>query len=145
MKPMKVAAVVAGSVMTLAAAAPAFAAQNLPTSLNGGLGGALETVTNQETLDAQPVRTNALDPKNDGSLVNGVGDVAKGLSGGDKSGDKGGKSANGGKGSKGDKGGKGGKADKGKAAKSKDGKTKGKGGAMLGGLPLGQLPLGGGR
>ncbi|MFB8352583.1 hypothetical protein [Streptomyces niveus] len=141
MKPMKVAAVVAGSVMTLAAAAPAFAAQNLPTSLNGGLGGALETVTNQETLDAQPVRTNALDPKNDGSLVNGVGDVAKGLSGGDKSG----KSTNGGKGAKGDKAGKGGKADKGKAAKSKDGKTKGKGGAMLGGLPLGQLPLGGGR
>ncbi|MEU0952473.1 hypothetical protein ABZ353_08945 [Streptomyces niveus] len=139
MKPMKVAAVVAGSVLTLAAAAPAFAAQNLPTSLNGGLGGALETVTNQETLDAQPVRTNALDPKNDGSLVNGVGDVAKGLSGGDKSGDKGGKSA------KGDKGGKGGKTDKGKAAKSKDGKSKGKGGAMLGGLPLGQLPLGGGR
>ncbi|MFC9604793.1 hypothetical protein ACFTTN_15195 [Streptomyces niveus] len=142
MKPMKVAAVVAGSVLTLAAAAPAFAAQNLPTSLNGGLGGALETVTNQETLDAQPVRTNALDPKNDGSLVNGVGDVAKGLSGGDKSGDKGGKSANGGKG---DKGGKGGKADKGKAAKSKDGKSKGKGGAMLGGIPLGGLPLGGGR
>lgn len=124
MKPVKVAAVIAGSVLTLGAAAPAFAAQNLPSSLNGGLGGALETVTNQETLDAQPVRTNALDPENDGSLVNTVGDVAKGLSG-DKS-DKGGKSTNGGKGAKGDKG---------KAGKSKG---KGKGGAMLGGIPLGQ-------
>lgn len=124
MKPVKVAAVIAGSVLTLGAAAPAFAAQNLPSSLNGGLGGALETVTNQETLDAQPVRTNALDPENDGSLVNTVGDVAKGLSG-DKS-DKGGKSTNGGKGGKGDKG---------KAGKSKG---KGKGGAMLGGIPLGQ-------
>lgn len=122
MKPVKVAAVIAGSVLTLGAAAPAFAAQNLPSSLNGGLGGALETVTNQETLDAQPVRTNALDPENDGSLVNTVGDVAKGLSG-DKS-DKGGKSTNGGKGAKGDKG--------------KAGKSKGKGGAMLGGIPLGQ-------
>ncbi|MFF2189994.1 hypothetical protein [Streptomyces sp. NPDC058155] len=121
MKPIKVAAVVVGSVLTLGAAAPAFAAQNLPTSLNGGLGGALETVTNQETLDAQPVRTNALDPKNDGSLVNSVGDVAKGLSG-----DKGDKNTNGGKGAKGDKG------------KGKGGKAKGKGGAMLGGIPLGR-------
>lgn len=86
MKPMKVAAVVAGSVLALGAAAPAFAAENLPTSLNGGLGDALQTVTNQETLDVQPVRTNALDPKNDGSLVNSVGDVANGLSGGAKGG-----------------------------------------------------------
>ncbi|TXL86958.1 hypothetical protein [Streptomyces sp. IB2014 016-6] len=125
MKPIKVAAVIAGSVLTLGAAAPAFAAQNLPMSLNGGLGGALETVTNQETLDVQPVRTNALDPKNDGSLVNTVGDVANGLSG-EKGGDKGGKSTNGGKGGKADKG-------KGKGAKSK-----GKGGAMLGGIPLGR-------
>ncbi|MFE3252222.1 hypothetical protein [Streptomyces sp. NPDC059209] len=132
MKPMKVAAVIAGSVLTLGAASPAFAAQNLPMSLNGGLGGALETVTNQETLDAQPVRTNALDPKNDGSLVNSVGDVADGLTGGakDEKG-KGGKGADGGKGK--------GKADKGKADKSGKSKSgKAKGGAMLGGIPLGQ-------
>ncbi|QHY96096.1 hypothetical protein SSPS47_13310 [Streptomyces sp. S4.7] len=128
MKPIKVAAVIAGSVLTLGAAAPAFAAQNLPMSLNGGLGGALEMVTNQETLDVQPVRTNALDPKNDGSLVNTVGDVANGLSG-EKGGDKGGKGTDGGK------GGKGGKADKGKG---KGAKSKGKGGAMLGGIPLGR-------
>ncbi|WP_405616822.1 hypothetical protein OG292_24565 [Streptomyces sp. NBC_01511] len=86
MKPMKVATVVAGSMLALGAAAPAFAAESVPMSLNGGLGGALQTVTNQETLDAQPVRTNALDPKNDGSLVNAVGDVTKGLSGGAKGG-----------------------------------------------------------
>ncbi|MFI6083844.1 hypothetical protein ACIBBB_23175 [Streptomyces sp. NPDC051217] len=86
MKPMKVAAVLAGSMLALGAGAPAFAAENVPMSLNGGLGGALETVTNQESLDAQVVNTNALDPKNDGSLVNSLGDVAKGLSGGSKGG-----------------------------------------------------------
>ncbi|WP_405798301.1 hypothetical protein [Streptomyces sp. NBC_01506] len=126
MKPMKVAAVVAGSVLALGAAAPAFAAENMPTSLNGGLGTALETVTNQETLDVQPVRTNALDPKNDGSLINSVGDVAKGLSGE-------------GKDAKGGKGGKGGKSKDGKGGKGgKGGAKTGKGGAMLGGLPLGR-------
>ncbi|MFD3483719.1 hypothetical protein [Streptomyces sp. NPDC058665] len=97
MKPVKVAAVLAGSVLALGAGAPAFAAGSVPMSLNGGLGGALETVTNQESLDAQVVNTNALDPKNDGSLVSSLGDVAKGLGG-----------AKGGKGSKGGKGGKGG-------------------------------------
>ncbi|GGK12527.1 hypothetical protein GCM10011583_50750 [Streptomyces camponoticapitis] len=86
MKPMKVAAVVAGSVLALGAGAPAFAAGSAPMSLNGGLGGALETVTNQESLDAQVVNTNALDPKNDGSVVNSLGKVAKGLSGGAKGG-----------------------------------------------------------
>ncbi|WP_330175297.1 hypothetical protein OG875_18290 [Streptomyces sp. NBC_01498] len=112
MQPLKIAAVVAGSMMAMGAAAPAFAAEALPTSLNGGLGGALETVTNQETLQADVVNTNALDPNNNGSLVNSVSDVAKGLGGG----------AKGGKSGKGAKG--------------------GKGGAMLGGIPLGEIPLG---
>lgn len=58
-------------------------------SLNGGLGQAAETVTNQERLDPTVVNTNALDPKNDGSLVNSLGDVAKGLNGGAKGGAKG--------------------------------------------------------
>ncbi|MFI6691710.1 hypothetical protein ACIBLA_08095 [Streptomyces sp. NPDC050433] len=110
LKPLKVAAVVAGSVMALGAAAPAFAADNLPMSLNGGLGDTAQTVTNQESLDARVVKTNALDPTNDGSLVKSVGDVAKGLTGGGKDG-------------------KGGKGGKGKTAK---------GSAMLGGLPLGK-------
>ncbi|MET4927362.1 hypothetical protein P3L51_34230 [Streptomyces sp. PSRA5] len=125
MKPMKVAAVVAGSVLALGAATPAFAGESLPMSLNGGLGKAAERVTNQESLDPQVVKTNALDPKNDGSLINSVGDVAKGLTGGAKDG-KGGKGG-------GTKDGKGGKAGKG----AKGGKS-GKGGAMLGGIPLGQ-------
>lgn len=85
-KPTKVAAVVAGSVLALGAAAPAFADENLPMSLNGGLGQAAETVTNQERLEPHAVNTNALDPNNDGSLINSVGDVAKGLTGGAKGG-----------------------------------------------------------
>ncbi|MFC8075859.1 hypothetical protein ACFUN8_09970 [Streptomyces sp. NPDC057307] len=116
MKPLKAAAVVAGSVLALGAAAPAFAGENLPMSLNGGLGQAAETVTNQERLDPSVVNTNALDPKNEGSLVNSLGDVAKGLNGGAKDG-------------KGKGTGKG---------KGKGGAKSGKGGAMLGGLPLGQ-------
>lgn len=134
MKPMKVAAVITGSVLALGAAAPAFAGENLPMSLNGGLSHAAETVTNQESLDAEVVKTNALDPKNEGSVVNSLGDVAKGLTGDTKDG-KGGKGGKGkGKGAKDGKGAKG-TAGKGKAAK-------GKGGAMLGGLPLGALTAG---
>jgi hypothetical protein len=76
MKPMKVAAVVAGSVMALGAAAPAFAADaQTPSSLNG----ALDTLTSQGLNDVKPVNTNALDTKNDGSLVNAVKDAADGL------------------------------------------------------------------
>ncbi|WP_329078272.1 hypothetical protein OG211_14295 [Streptomyces niveus] len=119
MKPTKVAAVVAGSVLALGAAAPAFAGQNLPMSLNGGLGQAAETVTNQERLDPTVVNTNALDPKNDGSLVNSLGDVAKGLNGGAKGGAKG-------------------KGTHGKGGKGAKGGQSGKGGAMLGGIPLGK-------
>ncbi|MFJ9028986.1 hypothetical protein ACIRQP_10750 [Streptomyces sp. NPDC102274] len=66
MKPMKVAAVVAGSVMALGAAAPAFAAEGM--SLNGGL----ETVMSEGLKDPRPLQTNALDTENPGSVLNAV-------------------------------------------------------------------------
>lgn len=79
MKPMKVAAVVAGSMMALGAAAPAFAADAQspmgPMSLNG----ALDTLASQGLRDAKPLNTNALDTENDGSLVNAVSDAANGI------------------------------------------------------------------
>ncbi|MEV8389747.1 MULTISPECIES: hypothetical protein [unclassified Streptomyces] len=66
MKPMKVAAVVAGSVMALGAATPAFAAEGM--SLNGGL----ETVLSEGLKDPRPLNTNALDTENPGSVLNAV-------------------------------------------------------------------------
>ncbi|MFD7120421.1 hypothetical protein ACFRCX_27525 [Streptomyces sp. NPDC056652] len=66
MKPMKVAAVVAGSVMALGAASPAFAAEGM--SLNGGL----ETVMSEGLKDPRPLNTNALDTENPGSVLNAV-------------------------------------------------------------------------
>ncbi|TGA93797.1 hypothetical protein [Streptomyces sp. MZ04] len=68
MKPLKAAAVVAGSMVIAGAAAPAFAADLTPTSLNG----ALDTITSQSTLDAAPLATNALDTENPNSVVNSV-------------------------------------------------------------------------
>ncbi|WP_063775850.1 hypothetical protein [Streptomyces odonnellii] len=69
MKPMKIAAVIAGSVMALGAAAPAFAAENLtPSSLNG----ALDTVARDGLRDGKPLHTNALDTENEGSVINAV-------------------------------------------------------------------------
>ncbi|MFG2649045.1 hypothetical protein [Streptomyces sp. NPDC048436] len=74
MKPLKAAAVVAGSMVIAGAAAPAFAADLTPTSLNGGL----ETIAARGlTLDTLPVATNALDTKNKDSLVNTVKSAAK--------------------------------------------------------------------
>lgn len=78
MKAMKAAAVVAGSMMIAGAAAPAFASDLTPTSLNG----ALDTITSQPTLDVQPVDTNLLDPKNDNGVVGTVTDAAHGLNAG---------------------------------------------------------------
>ncbi|MGW6565527.1 hypothetical protein [Streptomyces sp. NPDC054975] len=67
MKPTKVAAVVAGSVMALGAAAPAMAAEALtPTSLNGGL----------SALTSEGLKTDALSSTTDGSVVKTVGDTA---------------------------------------------------------------------
>ncbi|MGY0025062.1 hypothetical protein [Streptomyces sp. cg35] len=75
MKAMKAAAVVAGSMVIAGAAAPAFASDLTPTSLNG----ALDTVTSQPTLDVAPVDSNLLDPKNDDGLVGTVSGAADGL------------------------------------------------------------------
>ncbi|WP_063756798.1 hypothetical protein [Streptomyces sp. NRRL F-5135] len=72
MKPMKVAAVVAGSVMALGAASPAFAEG---MSLNGGL----ETIASEGLRDIQPLHTNALDTENEGSVLNAVKGVTDGL------------------------------------------------------------------
>ncbi|MFD0370383.1 hypothetical protein [Streptomyces sp. NPDC059071] len=62
MKPTKVAAAVAGSVMALGVAAPAMAAESMvPTSLDGGLGsltsGGLTTDALSSTTDGSPVQT----------------------------------------------------------------------------------------
>lgn len=77
MKPMKVAAVVAGSMMALGAATPAFAADALtPTSLNGGL----DSVAGQGLRDAKPLNTNTLDTEREGSLLNAVKTTTDGVS-----------------------------------------------------------------
>ncbi|MFJ7998590.1 hypothetical protein ACIQ7D_15800 [Streptomyces sp. NPDC096310] len=70
MKPMKVAAVVAGSMVVLGAAAPAFAAEAKSPSFS--LNGALDTVASEGLRDAKPLHTNALDTENDGSVLNAV-------------------------------------------------------------------------
>ncbi|MDX2559675.1 hypothetical protein PV371_08445 [Streptomyces sp. TX20-6-3] len=67
MKPTKVAAVVAGSLMALGAAAPAMATEALtPTSLNGGL----------EAIAANGLKSDVLSSTTDGSPVKTVTDTA---------------------------------------------------------------------
>lgn len=78
MKSLKAAAVLAGSMAIAGAAAPAFASDLTPTSLNGGL----ETVLGQSMLDTKPVSTNMLDTENKDSVVNTVKDVAEGVNSG---------------------------------------------------------------
>ncbi|MEV0964394.1 MULTISPECIES: hypothetical protein [unclassified Streptomyces] len=69
MKPMKVAAVVAGSLVAAGASAPAFAASELaPTSLNGALG----TVASETTGAVEPLANRTLDTEQDGSLLHTV-------------------------------------------------------------------------
>ena len=70
MKPLKAAAVVAGSLVATGVAAPAFAADAsgpTPTSLNG----ALQTIGGQKTLDIRPVahQSDTLDTENKHSLL----------------------------------------------------------------------------
>ncbi|KUO20248.1 hypothetical protein [Streptomyces dysideae] len=71
MKSLKAAAVVAGSMVIVGVAAPAFAndaSDFTATSLNGGL----DTVTSragQDLLDVQPLHTDMLDTENKNSLV----------------------------------------------------------------------------
>ncbi|MFF2849631.1 hypothetical protein ACFVT5_25330 [Streptomyces sp. NPDC058001] len=78
MKPLKAAAVVAGSLAMVGAAAPAFAADLTPTSLNG----ALETISSQSTLEVHPLHTDAIDTEKEGSLVNTLGDTTDHLNAG---------------------------------------------------------------
>ncbi|WP_030760172.1 hypothetical protein [Streptomyces griseus] len=68
MKPTKVAAVFAGSLMALGVAAPAMAAQQAltPTSLNGGL----------EAIAANGLKSDVLSSTTDGSPVKTVTDTA---------------------------------------------------------------------
>ncbi|GHG25814.1 MULTISPECIES: hypothetical protein [Streptomyces] len=67
MKPTKVAAVVAGSLMALGVAAPAMAQQALtPTSLNGGL----------EAIAANGLKSDVLSSTTEGSPVKSVTDTA---------------------------------------------------------------------
>ncbi|MFJ2474254.1 hypothetical protein ACIOWI_14845 [Streptomyces sp. NPDC087659] len=76
MKPMKVAAVLAGSLVAAGAAAPAFAASELaPTSLNG----ALDTVASETTGAMEPVASRTLDTEQHGSLLNTVQNTADDL------------------------------------------------------------------
>ncbi|WP_418958803.1 hypothetical protein [Streptomyces tritici] len=66
MKPTKVAAVVAGSMMALGAAAPAMAAGTAP-SLNGALG---------SLTSSQPLKSDALSSTTDGSALQTVTETA---------------------------------------------------------------------
>ncbi|MFG2757812.1 hypothetical protein [Streptomyces wuyuanensis] len=76
MKPMKVAAVVAGSLVAAGASAPAFAASDLaPTSLNSGL----DTVASETTGAMEPLANRTLDTEQNGSLLNTVQNTADDL------------------------------------------------------------------
>ncbi|MFG2721151.1 hypothetical protein ACGFW5_23060 [Streptomyces sp. NPDC048416] len=80
MKSMKMAAAVAGSLAVMGAAAPAFAAGDLPPmSLNGGLDAITQQMASAPMVDTAPVRTNLLDPKSNDSLLHTVGSTAKDL------------------------------------------------------------------
>ncbi|MFG3285414.1 hypothetical protein [Streptomyces sp. NPDC048111] len=80
MKSMKVAAAVAGSLAVVGAAAPAFAAGDLPPmSLNGGLDTIARSMATAQMVDTAPVRTNLLDPKSDDSLMHTVAGTARDL------------------------------------------------------------------
>ncbi|MEU6992913.1 hypothetical protein ABZ953_19925 [Streptomyces sp. NPDC046465] len=78
MKALKAAAVLAGSIAIAASAAPAFAGDLTPSSLNGGL----DTLTGQSLLDTKPVSTNMLDTENKDSVVNTVADAVDALNSG---------------------------------------------------------------
>ncbi|WP_329457396.1 hypothetical protein [Streptomyces sp. NBC_01497] len=75
MKSTKVAAIVAGSLVALGAAAPAFADGLTPSSLNGGI----DSLASNGLRSGSPINTNALDTENKGSLVSAVSDTAQSL------------------------------------------------------------------
>ncbi|MFF1378385.1 hypothetical protein [Streptomyces sp. NPDC058308] len=78
MKALKAAAVLAGSIAIAGSAAPAFAGDLTPSSLNGGL----DALTRQSLLDTKPVSTNMLDTENKDSVVNTVADAVDALNAG---------------------------------------------------------------
>lgn len=80
MKSLKAAAVVAGSLVITGAAAPAFAADLTPSSLNGGLDSALDAFAN-EPVNVMPLQSqsNALDTENKDSVLNTVNGVTETL------------------------------------------------------------------
>jgi hypothetical protein len=74
MKPLKAAAVVAGSMVVAGVAAPAFAADlTPPSSLNGGLNSAATQLTS-EPVDVMPLQSQsrALDTENEDSALSTV-------------------------------------------------------------------------
>ncbi|MFD3310032.1 hypothetical protein [Streptomyces sp. NPDC058656] len=83
MKSLKAAAVVAGSLVIAAAAAPALAADLTPSSLNGGLDSALGALTTEpvDAADVMPLQSqsNALDTGNKDSVLNTVDGATKAL------------------------------------------------------------------
>ncbi|RFU83481.1 hypothetical protein DY218_27590 [Streptomyces triticagri] len=68
MKSLKAAAVVAGSLALAGTAAPAFADDLTPSSLNG----AVESLDTSTLLESPPVNTNMLDTARSGSLPNAL-------------------------------------------------------------------------
>ncbi|MFE3323848.1 hypothetical protein [Streptomyces sp. NPDC059176] len=77
MKPMKAAAIVAGSLAVVGAAAPAFAAAPSPTPHS--VTGAMETVADRTTGAAQPLANRTLDTEQDGALLNSAQGAANNL------------------------------------------------------------------
>jgi len=70
MKSLKAAAVVAGSMVVAGGAAPAFAADMPPTSLNGGVESGVTQLAH-EPLDVMPLKSQsrALDTENEDSVL----------------------------------------------------------------------------
>ncbi|MEU6732518.1 MULTISPECIES: hypothetical protein [Streptomyces] len=79
MKPLKAAAVVAGSLAVVGAGAPAFAAGLVPTGVTDL---ATDTVSKQPLLADSPVSTNALDPSSAGSVTGALNGATGGLDSG---------------------------------------------------------------
>lgn len=78
MKPMKAAAIVAGSLAVVGAAAPAFAAA-VPSPTPNTVTGAMETVADRTTGAAQPLANRTLDTEKDGALLNSAQGAANNL------------------------------------------------------------------
>ncbi|NGO11677.1 hypothetical protein G5C60_29800 [Streptomyces sp. HC44] len=78
MKPLKVVAVVAGSMVVAGAAGPACAAELMPSKPPTSLKSALDVIESAP-LGAQPLQTNALDTENKDSALSAVKGATKRL------------------------------------------------------------------